>query len=53
MYVLAVYFPQSEYLSPHLHGIVAYFNAMLVRLDYFENSEKGKQVISSYGLRDH
>ncbi len=38
---------QSEYLHPHLHGIVAYFNIILVRRDYFENREKGKLAISS------
>lgn len=37
----------TRYLEPHLHGIVAYFNFMLVRLDFFENSTKGTLVISS------
>lgn len=35
---------QPDYLGPHLHGIIASFNIVLVRLDYFEDSEKGKQV---------
>ena len=40
---------KPDYLGPHLHGIIAYFNIVLVRLDYFEDSEKGKQV--SYHVR--
>lgn len=37
---------KPEYLGPHLHGIIAYFNIVLMRLklDAFENIEKGKQV---------
>ena len=35
---------QAEYLEPHLHGVMAFFNFVLVRLDYFENSAKGKLV---------
>jgi len=37
-------FIQAEYLQPHLHGVVAFFNFVLVRLDYFDNSAKGKLV---------
>jgi len=37
-------FIQAEYLEPHLHGVMAFFNFVLVRLDYFENSAKGKLV---------
>ena len=37
-------FIQAEYLQPHLHGVVAFFNFVLVRLDYFDNSAKGRLV---------
>lgn len=35
---------QANFLEPHLHGIVAFFNFMLVRLDFFESCAKGKLV---------
>ena len=35
---------QADFLEPHLHGIVAFFNFMLIRLDFFESSAKGKLV---------
>ena len=39
-------FIQADFLEPHLHGIVAFFNFMLVRSDFFESSAKGKLVCS-------
>ena len=41
---LAFMILQADFLEPHLHGIVAFFNFMLIRLDFFENSAKGKLV---------
>jgi len=37
----------AEYLHPHLHGVVAFFNFVLVRLDYFDNSAKGRLALGS------
>ena len=39
MIALLLCFSQPEYLGPQLHGIVAYFNIVVVR-----RSEEGKQV---------
>ena len=48
MYVYLIYclFLQAEYLQPHLHGVVAFLNFMLIRLECFENSRlsRGKLV---------
>ena len=35
---------QADFLEPHLHGVVAFFNFMLVRSDFFENNAKGRLV---------
>jgi hypothetical protein len=37
----------ADYLHPRLHGIIAYFNFVLLRVNCTENSAKGKLVINS------
>ena len=39
-----IYISQAEYLQPHLHGVIAYLNFVLLRVDSSESSDKGKLV---------
>ena len=33
---------QAEYLKPYLHGMVAFLNFILIRLEYFEQRKTGE-----------
>ena len=37
-------FIQADYLHPHLHGVIAYFNFVLLRVNCAEGNAKGKLV---------
>lgn len=50
VYEMFVSILQADFLEPHLHGVVAFFNFMLVRLDFFENNAKGRLVHLSCGI---